>query len=104
LPRLHHINRNRRLKRESKTIPIPGHKDYGDGEDDGRYFHCWYCGFVCNKERDELGGPEDRANVRSQPYSQVDQYGDSAGTTRYEPVVDTGCPLCGSLNWRGDYP
>lgn len=36
-------------------MPVPG-----KGDDDGRYFRCWNCGFVCDSQRDELGDSESR--------------------------------------------
>ena len=114
----------RKLPKESKTLPIYGHPDRGDGEDEGKYFRCWHCRFVCNVDRDELGGPDSRNGVTATEYTQVDQYGNTAyhcvgahgdtqtvcearggtwSSTRYEPVVNSGCPFCGTLNWRGDY-
>lgn len=116
MPRLRHINRNKKLTKIARTIPIPGHKDYGDGEDDGKWYRCWNCGFVCNEERDELGGPSDRTRITSKAYTQSNQYGQSATAaspdwtifqskyTRYTPEIVSGCPFCGTLNWRGDNP
>ena len=108
--RTRHINRNRKLRKESRRIPIPGHRDYGEGRDANRYFKCWRCKFICDVERDALGGAADRKSVSVIPYSQVDEYGNAATagaiittTTRYRTEVDMGCPLCGTLNWRGDY-
>ena len=44
------------LPKRSRTRPI-----YGTGDDEGKYFNCWHCGFVCNSERDELGDSESEA-------------------------------------------
>lgn len=92
-----------RLPKQSRTIALKGHPDHGDGQDNGKWFRCWNCGFICNKDREALGGPATENNITIQAYTQVDEYGDSAGTTRYYPIVEQGCPLCGSMNWRGDY-
>lgn len=124
--RLHHRTKTRKIRKEARTRPIPGHYDYGDGRDAGRYYRCWNCGFPCDVERDELGGPDDRSKISSQIYSQVDQYGATSdlanhtiydsdyagpdGTTypswdkRYKPKVGSGCPMCGTLNWMGKHP
>ncbi len=124
MARFRHTDRSKKVRGDSRTIPIPGHKDYGDGKDDGVWYRCWNCDFQCNVDRDELGGADDTSNVPSIAYTQVDQYGNTAyhcqgaagadqttceaaggtwSSTRYEPVVSTGCPFCGTLNWRGDY-
>lgn len=114
----------RRLPKDSKTIPLKGNSIRGDGKDHGKYYRCWHCGFICDVDRDELGGPDSRHGVTATEYTQVDQYGNTAyhcvgahgdtqtvceanggtwSSTRYEPVVGSGCPFCGTKNWRGDY-
>ena len=121
---LQHKNRSRKVRKDSKTIPVPGHQDYGDGEDADKWYECWHCGFKCNVERDELGGKDDDSKVTPTAFTDVDQYGDTAyhcygaagatqticeaagGTwtsTLYKPVVNVGCPFCGTLNWMGKY-
>jgi len=107
---LRHINRSKKLRRARKATAIPGHLDYGNGQDHNRYYRCIICGFVCDVKRDALGGPNDTHGISITPYSLEDQYGDAAAsgdiiksTTRYFSEVDMGCPVCGSLNWRGDY-
>ncbi len=47
-----------RLRHDKRTIPVKGY-----GEDDGKYYRCWNCGFICNADRDELGGEESRSGV-----------------------------------------
>ena len=109
----------RKVSKDSKTLPI-----FGKGDDEGKYFRCWNCGFPCDVDRDELGGPDSRNNVTATAYTQVDQYGNTAyhcigahgdnqtvcearggtwSSTRYKPVVGSGCNFCGTKNWRGDY-
>ena len=93
-----------RLPKESKTIPIYGHPERGDGEDNGKYYRCWNCGFVCNVDRDALGDQSSRSGAAYETYAQVDEYGVATGKTRYKvSESSTGCPLCHSKNWRGDY-
>lgn len=113
-----------KIRKDSRTLPIYGHPDFGEGQDVGKYYRCWNCGFICDVDRDELGGPDSRSGVTATAYTQVDQYGNTAyhcegfyasdsaaceaggGTwtsTKYEPVVGSGCGFCGTLNWRGDY-
>jgi hypothetical protein len=117
-----HRNRNKRLAKQARTIPIPGHIDYGDGEDDGKFYQCWNCKMVCDVDRDELGGPDDRGYRDPKKYTLVGEdystpvkdlanskdYTIHGGTqyrrTRYQSDVQSGCPFCGTLNWRGDYP
>ncbi len=114
----------RSLPRDSKTIPLRGNDIRGDGRDHGKYYRCWNCGFVCDVERDELGGPDSRHGVTATEYTQVDQYGNTSyhcvgahgdtqtvceanggawSSTRYKPVVGSGCSFCGTKNYRGDY-
>ena len=127
-PKIKVRHRPRRPKKESRRIPIWGSPERGDGLDHGRYFECWNCGFVCDSDRDFLGDSESSARITPTAYNQTDEKGtavyhcqgqlamtntnqtdcEAAGGTwsrvRYEPVVESGCPFCGSPNWRGDYP
>ena len=112
-------HRSRKPKKESKTIPLWGSPERGEGLDHGKYFRCWNCGFICDSERDSLGDAQSKSNIAYENYDLLDEYGasvsDTGGTkhtifegegyttTRKIPVVSTGCPLCGTLNWRGDY-
>ncbi len=116
-----------RLPKQSKTLPIYGNSEMGNGLDAGRYFRCWNCGFVCRVDRDALGDKQARPAVGAQSYvPQPDPNTErrlvmldedeayltmesgadgSAKTPRlpYEAVVNGGCPFCGTLNWRGDF-
>ena len=135
-----------RIKKQSRTIPLRGHKDFAGGRDDGRYWKCWNCGFICDVERDELGDSESVAGIshtiyeaqyggaqkNDGDYNETDakQHGtnsgiplltmasirsqhvlmenDSSGTpatirSNWTPQVNSGCPFCGTKNWRGDY-
>ena len=119
---------NRKIKKRSRTLPI-----YGTGEDEGRYYHCWHCGFVCDSERDELGDADSTAGddhtdvhnlAGADPYTNnvgrhasnrlclkhlyVAMRKDAAGDSKtivhlHTTDVSRGCPFCGSTNWRGDY-
>lgn len=62
--------RGRRPKKDSRTIPIRGNADRGDGEDHGRYYRCWHCGFICNVERDDLGDRHSVSGVTHEIYEQ----------------------------------
>jgi hypothetical protein len=115
-----------KLPKQSRTIRLPGNKDRGSrsaggtGEDFRKYYRCWHCGFVCNEDRDSLGG------ISSGDGITFVEFAGSVGSgylslgalnnkfivisnrtpdvkRNFKPVVDSGCPLCGSLNWRGDY-
>lgn len=55
--------RTPKVRSDSRTIPIPGHQDYGDGKDADRYWKCWNCGFRADVTRDDLGGSEDLDGV-----------------------------------------
>lgn len=110
--------------------PRPARALRGSFEDEGKYYHCQHCGFICNIERDELGGPSDRDGLSYENYSDiVDESPLGNGLALFESaiehfqtvlelgadglpkvvkenwraVVNSGCPLCGSRNWRGDY-
>ena len=126
-PRIRLRRKPRRPRKESKRIPIWGSPERGDGLDHGRYFECWNCGFICDSDRDFLGDSESSARITPTAYNQVDEKGsavyhcqgklamthtnqtdcEAAGGTwsrvRYKPVVESGCPFCGSPNWRGDF-
>ena len=122
---------SRRPRKVARRIPVKGQRD-----DKGRYFRCWNCGFVCDAQRDQLGGPEDRSGVSHSNFIVADnlgyQFGDSELDAQIsleaiglhfesvsvsqsngdpqpsrqdiKPDIGGGCPLCGTLNWRGDYP
>lgn len=115
---------SRKYRKSRSAVPINGSAIRGDGLDAGKYFRCAQCGFVCNKERDSLGGPESKNNVSFEIFNN-DTPEDGLnfailGMTHiclrigadsnpqqiyrnYMPVINSGCPMCGSLNWRGDY-
>lgn len=113
---------SRRPRPDKKVIPL-----YGKDEDNGRYFICWNCGYVCDKDRDAYGGRGDGISVKfSTPTAQGDN-GDPLSVisvlrgpvSNYQtamengadgqpkairqmkqPDVTGGCPLCGTLNWK----
>ncbi len=39
------------LRRRSRTRPVKG-----TGDDEGKYYRCWNCGFVCDSSRDKSDG------------------------------------------------
>ena len=120
------------LPKQSRTIRRKADKFRGarsaggTGEDYKKYYRCWNCGFVCNEDRDALGGSSSGDGISIIPFTipisimnALLYMGDSVignayvigdDTTINEPVkrnlkpdVNSGCPFCGSLNWRGDY-
>ena len=105
------------LPKEKRTIKL-----YGEGDDAGKYYECWHCGQVCNKDRDTLG-PGTGVTVMDtvEPIYTIVGLGSNAVTPifagnhrqwkvlnngDYEPVmhnnypsVSAGCPFCGSKNY-----
>lgn len=75
-----------RLPRKKSAIPI-----YGEKEDQGKYWRCRHCGFICNTDRDSLGPGDGRTYVT---------FLNDDLETLYKLTVIGGCPLCGSKAWR----
>jgi len=112
-------HRSRKPRKDSKTIPVHGSDSRGDGKDSGKYYECWHCGFICDVDRDALGDSQSIAQITNKSYDLLDEFGDSVAdtggckhtifegegytTNRYVPVVESGCPFCGTKNYRGDY-
>lgn len=121
-PRVRVNHRSRRLRKEAKTKPVFGSHERGGGDDKGKYYKCWNCGFICDKDRDALGGADSRDGVEPEAYTQLqddvsttayhcqgaagadqatcEAAGGTWSSTRYKPNVSSGCPFCGSLNWK----
>jgi hypothetical protein len=133
--------RSRKLRKESRTIPLWGSKERGGGEDHDKWYTCWFCGWKCNVDRDALGDGQSKDGVVLEDYAQQpdpgysysqnesgiaknnfqavlggsinafqvaaeqDSAGDNKGVRNAIRVSEKsfGCPLCHSLNWRGDY-
>jgi predicted RNA-binding Zn-ribbon protein involved in translation (DUF1610 family) len=71
------------LPKRSRTRPI-----FGRGDDEGRYYRCWNCGFVCDSQRDALGGSESDAG---------DNHTDYNGLAKSNPYLnssDAGFKAC----------
>ena len=114
------LHRGRRIPKQSRTLPLRS-----EGEDDGKYYRCWNCGFICKDGRDSLGDDNtpdgtvltDSLNaVTGRPYNAhsieisrvtVLPIAQSDGTAREVThrfaVSGNGCPLCHTQNWKGDY-
>lgn len=75
----HNRLRTRKLRKQSRTIPLPGNAVRGNGEDAGKYFRCWHCGFICNVERDDLGDVDSTDGVSYTIHAQM--YSTDVGTT-----------------------
>ena len=108
----YHRFRRTRTPKQSRTIPMPGHIDYGDGEDADKYYRCWNCGFVCDSTRDELGGPEEgdavSYEVYNTSYSTDNQDSDEDITqvhygAEVQGVSDENLPLVTKLTFRSQH-
>jgi len=127
------VRRTRQVRHDSPTIPVPGSSGVGFGQDDdGKYFSCWHCGWTCDKDRESLGDSQTPNNVSTESYQDEarPQTGDplsavavSGGVPASQVLMELGadgvtdreifngvksepeqgCPLCGTLNWRGDF-
>ena len=89
-------NRSTRTHRkQSRTPQVWGSLGRGAGEDNGKWYRCWVCGFLCNKDRDSLGDSESRSGVVHEDYNPTENVvmrnmgvgstGDETRTHVYEP-------------------
>lgn len=116
--------RKSRYRKEAKTIRLRASDGDSGREivDDGNYFRCWHCGFVCDIRRDELddrhGATISEATATSYGdttlnYAVGDAVQLSTGRThdivlmkelvtiyRHYSVSGSGCPLCHTRNWK----
>ena len=118
--------RKSKVRKESRRIKLPGDEPEG-----GALYRCWNCGQICDESKDALGGkssgsgavyldyieeaqgaesgmPESAMSVMSGIlHVMVALPSDLSGNPGLDPhihvITGTGCPLCHSLNWRGDY-
>lgn len=113
-------HRKNPLPKDSRTIPLK--------DDEGIWYACWWCGFTNKEGRSQLGGSASpsaddhlEAIIPSRPHDgssvglggsinhfqtiMKEAAGGEAQKVRhtFESNVSSGCPHCGSLNWRGDY-
>ncbi len=56
-------------RKESRTIPIPGNRDRGNGLDYQQWFRCWNCGFINKLGVDALGGDSSSSGIYPQDYT-----------------------------------
>ncbi len=108
----------KRLPRQKQTLPL-----WGANEDTGKYFRCWNCGFICNRERDQVGlgsgvnvldfpgynpdlqtGTEQGIAILEDNHvcmrNGPDNLPDSVQRHDHYPDVVAGCPFCGTKNWK----
>lgn len=60
---------DRRLRKESRTIPLWGSLERGGGQDHDKWYRCWFCGWTCNDQRDALGDSQSRSGVIHEDYN-----------------------------------
>lgn len=111
--------RQLRVRGGKRTLPI-----YGEGEDAGKWYRCWHCGFINNADRNNVGDGDGRTYTdftttshgkadSSDPdnaYVVLDGINEghvSLKTDNGQDVVPhsfavqgTGCSLCHSQNYR----
>lgn len=112
------LYRTSSVKGEKRTIPVPG-----EGAEDGRYFKCWYCGFIVDSRKNALdaGNPGNTHTPATLATGRVtgdlnsvqmrigrpivlrklDSMG--AAKTIYierKVVISSGCPGCGTHAWK----
>lgn len=113
-----------RIRHDSRTIPIYGDPERGDGLDAGVWFRCWHCGWLNSTRQNALGDSQSRDGIVLKDYAQVRDDGRGqlvlgkgaavqelngagepipAGHALMISQSSFGCSLCGTLNWRGDY-
>ncbi len=122
---------SKRILGSSRSIPLFGSSDRGDGQDSGRHYRCWNCGWICNKDRDSLAGYP--AGTGTEDYIQYSEivlnslngedsisasedsidnyhvslkYGEDGVTPEtvvhaFKSVISSGCPFCGTTAWLG---
>lgn len=100
----------KRLQRQKRTISINGAK-----EDDGKWYHCWYCGFMNNIDRNAIGSGEGLSysggflGVETHTNSMLNNGGKSVLLNKNPDFYErhnigsdavSGCSFCGCKNYR----
>ena len=123
-------HRTTRMRKRSRTIPIKGSWNKGNDDTCNNLYHCGFCGFRCDVRVNALGGRDSlsganytdavipshgladstdiRHSISKFRGSMIAlEIGADGNPKPIEHLIQrntgTGCPLCGSLNWRGDY-
>jgi len=120
--------RKNRLPREARTRLLFDETDTNNGQ----FFRCWNCGFICHDKRDILGGPRSGHAVEHIDFTiqsggiipgvadsaksmlidmqnkyvtpQLDSAGNAKTVVHSYRTTGGGCPLCHSINYKGEYP
>ncbi len=117
--------RQRKIRGDKRILP-----QYGEREDSSKYYRCWHCGFLCDADRDSVGGIEKGSGLSHTDFSsasygsqdttdplnavivlggighahvmmELDSEGDAKAVKHdFEAVSGVGCPFCSSLNYR----
>lgn len=87
----------------------------GSGDDDGKYYRCWNCGFTNNVDRNVVGDGEGLTyTINTLPNEQNVNLGYEISTSGEAVLIDSavqekhaisahsqaGCALCGSMNYK----
>jgi len=122
------MSQSRYIKYDRKTLPPgrPSRPIFGADSQENTFFRCRQCGFICKVGRDSTGNGigyhavdsilvTDLVNfsgnvmenslsirtIRDLRLIEVNANGDpKVFKTNFTQVVRSGCPQCGSLNWR----
>ncbi len=79
-----------KLPRQKRTLRL-----YGEKDDTDILFRCWNCLFIVDSTKHSVEhGEYGKGGVTTETYTDTD------GITKYKPVVMSGCPFCGSTNYR----
>ena len=121
------------IPKESRTTLVFDETAQFKGDKDNRkYYKCWNCGQICHEGEHQLGGSKSgdaiehfdftiasSGIISGDKLSTLSILGDlrtsmaslelnSSGGTKTvlhsHRTTGGGCPLCHTLNWRGDYP
>jgi hypothetical protein len=111
-------SRSARIRKRQRDLPVRG-----EGADEGRYYRCRVCGFICDRDRDALDDSPPGTDIRVATLAAGRVLGDersvsfrlgppiilaradSSGTKRVVYIerdarVSSGCPMCGTHAWK----